>query len=304
MSHPPLATPPAVITTTLPLALMQRGKVRDVYHLGDRLLIVTTDRISAFDVVLPTPVPDRGKLLTALSLWWFDVFQDVPNHFAEDQALPRFVDRNDPQLLGRMMIVDRLDMWPIECVARGYLAGSGWAEYKETGSICGVRLPAGLKEADKLPEPIFTPATKAVEGHDQNISFDDVARLVGGKAAEQMRATTLDIYRRAAKIGEERAVIIADTKIEFGVLPHDPDETPILADELLSPDSSRFWPLEQWRPGSLPPSFDKQFVRQYLTQVDWDRNPPAPALPENVIRQTREKYFEAYRRFTGVEFKP
>lgn len=298
----PFGTP--VITTTLPLALMQRGKVRDVYHLGDRLLIVTTDRISAFDVVLPTPVPDRGKLLTALSLWWFDVLQDIPNHLAEDQALSRFVDRNDPQLVGRMMIVDRLDMWPIECVARGFLAGSGWSEYRETGAVCGVKLPAGLKEADKLPEPIFTPATKATEGHDQNISFDEVVRLVGAKAAEEMRSTTLDIYRRAAVIGEERGVIIADTKVEFGVLPHDEKETLILADEVLSPDSSRFWPLESYKPGSMPPSFDKQFVRQYLTQVDWDRNPPAPPLPEAVIKQTREKYFEAYRRLTGLEFKP
>ena len=302
--NPVTPTAPPVITTTLPLALMQRGKVRDVYHLKDRLLIVTTDRISAFDVVLPTPVPDRGKLLTALSLWWFDVFQDIPNHLAEDQSMPRMVDTKDPQLLGRSMIVDRLDMWPIECVARGFLAGSGWAEYKETGAVCGVKLPPGLREADKLPEPIFTPATKAVEGHDQNISFDEVVKLVGGRAAEQMRDRTLDIYRRAAAIGEERGVIIADTKLEFGVLPHDPEETLILADELLSPDSSRFWPLEQWKPGAMPPSFDKQFVRQYLMQVDWDRNPPAPALPDAVIRQTREKYFEAWRRLTGGEFKP
>ena len=291
-----------VITTTLPLALMQRGKVRDVYHLGDRLLIVATDRISAFDVVLPTPVPDKGRLLTAMSLWWFDVFQDLPNHLADDQTL-RFVDRNDPQLAGRSMIVDRLDMLPIECVARGYLAGSGWNEYRESGSICGVPLPPGLREADRLPEPIYTPATKAAEGHDQNISFDQTVELLGPRTAEQVRALTLDIYRRAAQICEDRGILLADTKLEFGVLPHDADETPILADELLSPDSSRFWPKEQWRPGSPPVSFDKQYVRQYLMQVDWDKNPPAPALPENVVKQTREKYMEAYRRLTGQEFK-
>jgi phosphoribosylaminoimidazole-succinocarboxamide synthase len=296
---------PVVITTTLPLALMQRGKVRDVYHLGDRLLVVATDRISAFDVVLPTPVPDKGKILTAMSAWWFDVFQDIPNHIADDQSLPRFFDKNDPQLLGRSMIVDRLDMHPVECVARGYLAGSGWTEYRESGSICGVKLPPGLREADKLPEPIFTPTTKAVEGHDQGISFDVMVSLVGGPIAERMRATTLDIYTRAAEIADERGILLADTKLEYGVLPWDPDEKLILADELLSPDSSRFWPKESWRPGmaTLPPSFDKQYVRQYLMQVDWDRNPPAPALPDNVVKQTREKYAEAFRRLTGAEFK-
>lgn len=296
----------AIVTTTLALPLAHRGKVRDVYHLGDRLLVVATDRISAFDVVLPTPVPDKGKVLNALSLWWFDVFQDIPNDLAEDQTLPRtrFFSPDDPQLKGRTMIVDRLDMHPVECVARGYLAGSAWAEYREGGSVCGIKLRPGMREADKLDEPIFTPATKAAEGHDRNITFDEMASLLGGVTAERMRATTLDIYRRAFDVCEERGILLADTKLEFGVLPWDEDETPILADELLSPDSSRLWAKEQWRPGISPPSFDKQFVRDYLSRMDWDRTPPAPTLPENVIKQTREKYFEAYRRLTGEVFKP
>jgi phosphoribosylaminoimidazole-succinocarboxamide synthase len=296
----------AIVTTTLALPLAHRGKVRDVYHLGDRLLVVATDRISAYDVVLPTPVPDKGKVLTALSLWWFDVFQDIPNDLADDQSLPRtrFFSPDDPQLKGRTMIVDRLDMHPVECVARGYLAGSAWAEYRESGSISGIKLRPGMREADKLDEPIFTPATKATEGHDRNITFDEMTILLGGEASERMRATTLDIYRRAAEICEGRGILLADTKLEFGVLPWDETETPILADELLSPDSSRFWAKEQWRPGISPPSFDKQFVRDYLGRMDWDRTPPAPALPENVLKQTREKYFEAYRRLTGEVFKP
>jgi phosphoribosylaminoimidazole-succinocarboxamide synthase len=299
-----MSTP--IVTTTLALPLAYRGKVRDVYHLGDRLLVVTTDRISAFDVVLPTPVPDKGKVLTALSLWWFDVFQDIPNHLAEDQKLPttRFFSPDDPQLKGRTMIVDRLDMHPVECVARGFIAGSAWAEYKESGSVCGIKLRPGLREADKLDEPIFTPATKAAEGHDRNITFDEMTVMLGSDAAEAMRATTLDIYRRAAAICEDRGILLADTKLEFGVLPWDEAETPILADELLSPDSSRFWAREQWRAGISPPSFDKQFVRDYLSRMDWDRTPPAPSLPEHVLKQTREKYFEAYRRLTGSVFHP
>lgn len=292
-----------LMETMLPLALMRSGKVRDVYHLGDRLLIVATDRLSAFDVILPTGIADKGRLLTALSYWWFEVFQDVPNHLAEDQSLPPMVDPEDPQLAGRTMIVDRLDMWPIECVARGYITGSGWEEYKASGAICGVGLPSGLKEGDKLPEPIFTPAKKNDEGHDENISFDEAAGLVGGEQAEQLRELTLDIFQRAMDICEERGILLADTKFEFGVLPWDVEETPILADEVLSPDSSRFWPAESWRPGGPQVSFDKQFVRQYLMQVDWDRTPPAPGLPESVARQTREKYFEVYRRLTGVDFK-
>lgn len=293
----------AVMTTTLPLALMRSGKVRDVYHLGDRLLIVATDRISAFDVVLPTPVPDKGRILTALTLFWLDVFQDIPNHLAEDQTLPPMIDADDPQLVGRSMVVDRLDMWPVECVARGFLAGSGWTEYRDTGAICGIPLPEGLREGDRLPEPIFTPAKKNLEGHDENISFDEVAKLTGGDNAEQLREVTLDIFARASEICEERGILLADTKFEFGVFPYDDEETPILADEVLSPDSSRFWPVEQWRPGGPQVSFDKQFVRQYLMQMDWDRSPPAPGLPDNVIQQTREKYLEAYRRLTGAEFR-
>jgi phosphoribosylaminoimidazole-succinocarboxamide synthase len=301
MAKGPVMSEP-VISTTLPLALMARGKVRDVYHLGDRLLMVTTDRISAFDVVLPTPIPDRGKILNALTLWWLEVFRDVPSHLAEDQSLPAMLDPTDRQLAGRFMIVDRLDMWPIECVARGYLAGSGWSDYKATGSICGIALPGGLREGDRLPEPLFTPARKSQEGHDENLPFEDVAALLGSEKAEELRDITLDLYQRAHDLCFERELILADTKFEFGMLPYDEEETPILADEVLSPDSSRFWPKEAWRPGAPQPSFDKQFVRQYLMQVDWDRTPPAPGLPENVVRQTREKYLEAYRRLTGVAF--
>jgi phosphoribosylaminoimidazole-succinocarboxamide synthase len=291
------------MNTALPLALMHRGKVRDVYHLGERLLIVATDRISAFDVILPTPIPGKGKLLTALTLWWLDVFQDIPNHLSENQTLPRLVHPNDSQLVGRSMIVDRLDMYPVECVARGYLAGSGWAEYKETGHVCGIALPGGLREADRLPQPIFTPATKAKTGHDENITFDAMVETVGAEPAEKLRDLTLDIYRRAAEICEERGILLADTKLEFGLLPYDEEETPILADEVLSPDSSRFWAKEAWKPGTSPVSFDKQYVRNYLLQVDWNKTPPAPALPDNVVKQTREKYAEAYRRLTGLEIK-
>jgi phosphoribosylaminoimidazole-succinocarboxamide synthase len=292
-----------LMQTMLPLALMRSGKVRDVYHLGDRLLVVATDRISAFDVILPTAIADKGRLLTALTDWWLEVFQDIPNHLAEDQSLPDVVDADDPALAGRITLVDRLDMWPIECVARGYITGSGWEEYKASSSVCGVPLPAGLKEGDRLPEPIFTPAKKNHDGHDENISFDEAAGIVGGEQAEQLRDLTLDIFGRAMDICEERGILLADTKFEFGVLPYDVEETPILADEVLSPDSSRFWPQESWRPGGPQVSFDKQFVRQYLMQMDWDRNPPAPGLPDSVVRQTREKYFEAYRRLTGVDFK-
>jgi len=294
---------PPIITTTLSLPLMTRGKVRDIYHLGDRLLIVTTDRISAFDVVLPTPIPDKGKILTQLSLFWFDVFQDVANHLSDDQSLPtRFINPDDPQLKGRMMIVDRLDMHPVECVARGFLAGSAWHEYREGGQVSGIKLKPGLREADRLPETIFTPATKAAEGHDRNISFDEMVQLLGPSAAEQMRAITLDVYARAAAACDERGILLADTKLEFGVLPWDESEMPILADELLSPDSSRFWAKEQWKPGGSPVSYDKQFVRNYLMSMDWDRTPPAPGLPENVVKQTREKYVMAYRRLTGQAF--
>ncbi|MEM7244226.1 MAG: phosphoribosylaminoimidazolesuccinocarboxamide synthase [Acidobacteriota bacterium] len=292
----------AMMHTMLPLAMMRSGKVRDVYHLGDRLLIIATDRVSAFDVVLPTPIPDKGRLLTALSKFWMDVFQDVPNHLADDQTLPPMVDANDPQIVDRSMIVDRLDMWPVECVARGYLAGSGWEEYRTTGKICGVELPEGLKEGDRLPEPIYTPARKVDDGHDENITFDQTVEIIGAKAAEELRAITLEIFARAMEICEERGLLLCDAKFEFGVLPYDEEETPILADEVLSPDSSHFWPKEQWRPGGPQVSFDKQYVRQYLMQVDWDRTPPAPGLPENVVEQTRLKYLEAYRRLTGQDF--
>jgi phosphoribosylaminoimidazole-succinocarboxamide synthase len=279
-----------------------RGKVRDVYSVDDRLLIVATDRISAFDYVLATGIPDKGKVLTQLSVFWFDFFKDLtPTHFltadVEDypEPLPRYAD----QLQGRSMLVKRAKMVEIECVARGYISGSGWKEYKESGTVCGIRLPDGLKESDKLPEPIFTPATKAQTGHDENVSFETVASLIGEDLARRLRDLTLAIYTRAAEYAESRGIIIADTKFEFGFV----DGQLVLADEVLTPDSSRFWPRETYRPGGAQPSYDKQYVRDYLESIRWNKQPPAPALPEEVARKTSEKYREAYRALTGAELK-
>jgi phosphoribosylaminoimidazole-succinocarboxamide synthase len=279
-----------------------RGKVRDVYSVGDSLLIVATDRISAFDYVLATGIPDKGKVLTQLSVFWFDFFKDLtPTHFLTanvadyPEPLPRYAD----QLQGRSMLVKRARMVEIECVARGYISGSGWKEYKESGTVCGIRLPDGLKESDKLPEPIFTPATKAQTGHDENVSFETVVSLVGGDLARRLRDLTLAIYTRAAQYAETRGIIIADTKFEFGFV----DGELVLADEVLTPDSSRFWPRETYRPGGAQPSYDKQYVRDYLESIRWNKQPPAPALPEEVARKTSEKYREAYRVLTGAELK-
>ncbi len=275
-----------------------RGKVRDVYSVDDRLLIVATDRISAFDYILATGIPDKGRVLTELSVFWFDFLKDLtPTHFLTadvDQypaPLPQFRD----QLEGRSMLVKRARMVEVECVARGYLAGSGWKEYRTSGTVCGIRLPAGLKESDKLPEPIFTPATKAQTGHDENVSFDTVANLVGGELAGKLRDLTLAIYRKAADYAAGRGVIIADTKFEFGFV----DGELVLADEVLTPDSSRFWPSETYRPGGAQPSYDKQYVRDYLESIHWNKQPPAPGLPPEVAAGTSEKYKEAFRALTG-----
>jgi len=275
-----------------------RGKVRDVYSVGDRLLIVATDRISAFDYILATGIPDKGRVLTQLSVFWFDFLKDLtPTHFLTadvDQypaPLPQFRD----QLEGRSMLVKRAHMVEVECVARGYLAGSGWKEYRQSGTVCGIPLPAGLKESDKLPEPIFTPATKAQTGHDENVSFDTVVGLVGSDLARQLRELTLAIYRKAADYAAGRGVIIADTKFEFGFV----DDDLVLADEVLTPDSSRFWPSETYRPGGAQPSYDKQYVRDYLESIHWNKQPPAPGLPPEVAAQTSEKYKEAFRVLTG-----
>lgn len=278
----------------------RRGKVRDVYDLGEQLIIVATDRISAFDWVLPNGIPDKGRLLTSLTLFWFE-FLAVPNHLiaTDVEAMGVSSAAQRDVLRGRSMLVRKANVVPIECVVRGYLAGSGWKEYRQNRTVCGVSLPAGLRESDELPEPIFTPATKADSGHDENISFEQMAEAVGMDLAQDLRRRSIDIYRRAAVHARSKGIILADTKFEFGRLPS--GET-ILIDEVLTPDSSRFWPLDQYEPGRSPPSFDKQFVRDWLETTGWDKNSPPPALPPDVAAGTRAKYLEAYERLTGKSF--
>jgi phosphoribosylaminoimidazole-succinocarboxamide synthase len=275
-----------------------RGKVRDIYDLGDKLLIVATDRLSAFDVVLPTPIPDKGRVLTQLSLFWFNLLKDVvPNHVLSASDFPAPFDSHKDDLAGRSMIVRKAQPLPIECVVRGYVSGSGWKDYRVTGKICGIALPVGLRESDRLPQPIFTPATKAAVGHDENISFEQAASLVGKELAERVRAISLEIYRRASAYAEPRGILLADTKFEFGVLNNDL----IWIDEALTPDSSRFWPAAQYKPGGPQPSFDKQFVRDYLERIQWPKTPPGPELPPEVVAATRAKYREVYRILVGRE---
>jgi len=295
-----LATPvayPTISQTDFPgLKLLARGKVRDIYELGDRLLIVATDRLSAFDVILPTPIPDKGRVLTQLSLFWFGNLAGlVPHHVINATDFSGPLAPYQDALNGRAMIVRRTNPIPIECVARGYISGSGWKDYRATGKVCGIPLPAGLKESDKLPEPIFTPATKATSGHDENISFDQAAAQIGQPLAARLRDITLEVYRRASEYAAARGIIIADTKLEFGLIG---DEL-IWIDEALTPDSSRFWPADSYAPGKAQPSFDKQFVRDYLERIGWSKQPPAPALPPDVVNGTRAKYREAYQRLTG-----
>jgi phosphoribosylaminoimidazole-succinocarboxamide synthase len=282
--------------------LFRRGKVRDVYAFADKLLIVATDRISAFDVILPSAIPYKGAVLTALSLFWFDLLSEiVPNHFisADVYSYPdRLQDYRD-QLEGRSMLVHRAEIFPIECVARGYLAGSGWKDYRKAGEICGVRLPAGLKESEKLPEPIFTPTTKAEAGHDLSLTEREVADRIGYEAASTLKQLTLSLYRRASDYAEDRGIIIADTKFEFGLY----EGNIILADEALTPDSSRFWPKISYEPGKGQRSFDKQYVRDYLETLDWNKQPPGPELPQSIIARTSEKYLEAYRLLTGAALR-
>jgi len=278
--------------------LLKRGKVRDVYDLGEHLLVVASDRISAFDVVLPNGIPDKGKVLTQLTSFWFKVLK-TPNHLITDNVLemPRALHAFSDQLQGRAMLVEKLQMFPVECVVRGYLSGSGWNDYKRTGAVCGIPLPAGMRESDRLPEPIFTPSTKAETGHDQNIPFSEVVSLVGEARAQELKAKTLEVYRAAAEFALPRGVILADTKLEWGVRP---EGGPIvLADEVLTPDSSRFWPADHYQPGKSQPSFDKQYVRDYLLTLTWDRAPPGPELPEHVIAETSKKYREIYERLTS-----
>ena len=295
--------PPAALdATALPgLPPPRRGKVRDVYDLGDRLLVVATDRISAFDVVLSPGIPGKGAVLTQLSTFWFRRFEAlVPNHLVETdaEAFPPDVAAFAPLLRGRAVLVRKCRVVPFECVARGYLAGSGWKDYRRTGAVCGVRLPPGLREASRLPEPVFTPATKAEEGHDENVSFDAMADAVGRDLAARLRELTLSIYSAAAAYAAERGVIVADTKFEFGLAE---DGSVVWIDEALTPDSSRFWPAASWREGGSPPSYDKQFVRDWLETTAWDKTPPAPVLPPGVVAGTLERYVEAFRALTGAE---
>jgi len=281
------------------LKLYASGKVRDLYQLGtDHLLLVATDRISAFDYVLATGIPKKGRVLTQLSLFWFDFLQPiVPNHLvtADVHKYPRVLQGYAAQLHGRSMLVARADMIAVECVVRGYLSGSGWKEYKAGGSVCGIKLPAGLRESDKLPQPIFTPAIKATSGHDENISFEHMVALAGRELSEQLRELSLRVYQAAADYAETRGIIIADTKFEFGRTPGGL----VLADEVLTPDSSRFWPRDKYQPGGPQDSFDKQYVRDYLEAIKWNKQPPTPALPPEVAARTSEKYVEAYTRLTG-----
>ena len=294
----------AITSTTLPFPLARRGKVRDVYDLGDRYLFVATDRISAFDVVLSPGIPDKGSILTQISNFWFHRFTGLENHLLEAD-FDRFPDdiRKHDDLRGRSVIVKKCKVVPVECVARGYLVGSGLKEYKETGSVCGIELEPGLTTASKLRHPIFTPATKEDTGHDINISFEQMAKITGEELATKLRDLTLEIYEEAANYALSRGIIIADTKFEFGLVHDSTGDRVVWIDEALTPDSSRFWPADQYVVGKNPPSFDKQFVRDWLETTGWDKNPPAPELPRDVVEKTREKYLEAYRQLTGEALK-
>jgi phosphoribosylaminoimidazole-succinocarboxamide synthase len=307
-----LSTAPLLETSLEGLVLTRRGKVRDVYELtlpsGEAaLLIVATDRISAFDYVLGSGIPDKGKVLTQLSGFWFERIGNlVPHHLIslDVDAFPDAARRHADVLRGRTMLARRTEPVPIECVARGYLSGSGWKEYQQTGSVCGVKLPAGLRESDRLPEPIFTPATKADTGHDVNISEDEAGRLAGRELVARLKSLTLDIYRRGAALAESKGIIVADTKFEFGLVgAGNPATDVVLIDEVLTPDSSRFWPRASYEPGHGQPSFDKQYVRDYLEEIRWNKQPPVPSLPDDVIRRTREKYVDAFRRLSGRELQ-
>jgi phosphoribosylaminoimidazole-succinocarboxamide synthase len=331
-----ISSAPLLETSFPNLKLLGRGKVRDIYEVGDDLLLIATDRISAFDYVLGSGIPDKGKVLTQLSAFWFERLGNlVPHHvIATDVAkYPAALQAHAETLLGRSMLCRRTRPLPIECVARGYLSGSGWKEYQQTGSVCGIVLPAGLRESDRLPEPIFTPATKAETGHDVNISEEEAATIVGRDLLARVKALTLEIFRRGSEHAESKGIIIADTKFEFGLAPASPsrrnaglsaearsakvegaeadrssanvigDDEVVLIDEVLTPDSSRFWPKDQYRPGGAVPSFDKQYVRDYLEEIRWNKQPPVPSLPEAVVLRTREKYVEAFRRLTGRELQ-
>jgi phosphoribosylaminoimidazole-succinocarboxamide synthase len=290
-----------VTQTDLPgVKFHSRGKVRDIYDLGSSLLFIASDRLSAFDVVLPTPIPDKGKVLTQMSSFWFKHFRDVVrNHVITENVdeYPEVLREYRAQIEGRSMLVRRAEVFPVECVVRGYLTGSGWKDYKKSGAVCGIELPKGLEESVKLEAPIFTPSTKAATGHDENISEDQAADIIGGDAITSLRDLSIDLYNRAAAFALERGIIICDTKFEFGLI----DGEISIVDEMLTPDSSRFWPADQYVSGRSQPSFDKQFVRDYLEKVSWDKQPPGPELPHDVVAGTGEKYVEAFKRLTGLD---
>ena len=291
---------PLQSTELADVKFFKRGKVRDIYDLGDRLLIISTDRISCFDVVLPTCIPHKGEVLTRLSVFWFEFTKDIiANHLITPNAddFPEQLQKYKELLKGRSMLVKKAEPIPVECVVRGYLAGSGWKEYKETQSICGIKLPKGLREADKLPEPIFTPATKENAGHDINVTQEYIEKEIGKNTATKLKDISITLYKKANEYAESKGIIIADTKFEFGKV----EDEVILIDEVLTPDSSRFWPKEGYEPGKPQPSFDKQFVRDYLESLDWDKTPPAPSLPEEIITKTTEKYLQALKMLTGEE---
>lgn len=292
-------TSSAFIESSLTDIPVKRGKVRDVYDFGDRLLFVATDRISAFDWILAPGIPDKGRVLTQISRFWFERFTTIPNHLLSmDPAdLPLPDDADLEALRGRCMVVRKTEVVPFECVVRGYLSGSGWKDYQATGAVCGIDLPAGLTQSDQLPEPLFTPATKAESGHDENVSFEVMSQAIGQELADSLREKSIQIYQQGSEYARERGIILADTKFEFGLL----DGTPILIDEVLTPDSSRFWPAETYQPGGAQPSLDKQFVRDWLETTDWDKNSTPPVLPDQIVEKTREKYFEAYKMLTGEE---
>jgi len=291
--------PPVFETDFKELNLISRGKVRDIYDLQDSLLIVATDRLSAFDVVMPAPIPDKGKVLTAISLFWFkEMFDIVENHLITDDIneMPKICQKYGDELTGRAMLVKKAKPLPVECIVRGYISGSGLKDYKKTGTLCGIKLPSGLVESDRLFEPVFTPSTKADIGeHDENISHDEAIKLLGQDCFEEVKRMSLDIYKRGATIASERGIILADTKMEFGIY----KDRIILIDELLTPDSTRFWPADSYKPGSAQPSFDKQFVRDWLEEKKWDKRPPAPSLPDEIIAKTRLKYLKALEIITG-----
>ena len=293
----------ALMKTDLPgVRLHGRGKVRDIYDLGEHFLIIATDRLSAFDVVLPTPIPNKGKVLTQMSAFWFDFFKEfVPNHVVSTKVdqYPKDLHRFRDQLEGRSMLVKKARVFPIECVARGFLTGSGLKDYNRTGEVCGIRLPAGLRDSDRLPQPIFSPATKAETGHDENISEEQATKIVGVENIRRLKELTLSIYNRAVEFAAKRGIIICDTKFEFGTI----DGVIAIVDEMLTPDSSRFWPADRYSPGKPQPSFDKQFVRDYLERIGWNKQPPAPELPEDIVRATSAKYVEALRILTGRELE-